>query len=81
MARYYFNIRNDVDTDDAEGVELPDLDAAREHAMDGARDLVCADIKKGYLNLDHRIIVTDERGDEVLTLTFRQAFEFRSDGP
>ena len=61
MPRYYFNIRNDADVDDPEGKELPDEAAAREHALESARDLVCAHIHEhAGVNLDHRIEVTDE---------------------
>ena len=58
MPVYRFHIRNSEHTDDEEGTALPDLAAAREHALEGARDLVCADIRKGWLNLDHYIEVT-----------------------
>ena len=80
MPRYFFHIRNDVHTDDTEGRELPDLAAAREFALDSARDLVCADIRRGWLNLDHNIIIANADGATLLTLTFREAFELRS-GP
>lgn len=74
MPRYFFHLRNDAHTQDEEGKELPDLAAAREHALEAARDVVCGDIRRGYLNLDHYVEVTDESGDTVLKLTFREAF-------
>ena len=77
MPRYFFHIRNSERTDDEEGRELPDLDAAREFALEGARELVCADIKKGWLNLDHHIDVADEAGAVLFRLTFREAFTIR----
>jgi hypothetical protein len=55
MPHYYFNIYNDETTLDEEGRELPDLAAARELALDSARDLVCESVHKGHLNLDHRM--------------------------
>jgi hypothetical protein len=79
MPRFFFNVRNDMHADDEEGCVLPDLAAAREHALEGARDLVCTDIKRGWLNLDHYVEVLDDRRQTVLTLTFRDAFEIRSD--
>jgi uncharacterized protein DUF6894 len=33
MPRYFFNVMNDVKTQDFDGVELPDLDAARGEAQ------------------------------------------------
>lgn len=74
MARYYFHLRNDVDTDDEEGIELPDVAAAREHAIENARMMVCESVKQGHLHLDHCIFVTDESGEQVVTVTFREAF-------
>lgn len=44
MARYFFNLRYRPGPDglavDPEGDELPDLDAARDHALSEARDLI-----------------------------------------
>lgn len=74
MARFYFNVRNDLVVDDEEGVELDDLHAARELAIESARVLVCESVKLGHLNLDHYIEVLDEERQPVLTLTFRDAF-------
>src|SRR3546814_2018267 len=73
--RFYFHIRNDLTADDEEGVELADETAAKEHALEGARSLVCASIHEhGSVNLDHRIEVTNDQHQRVLTLTFREAF-------
>jgi hypothetical protein len=74
MPRYYFHVRNDEDVRDDEGQELPDLHAARQCALEGARDLICGNVKQGRLNLDHCIIVTDETDLVVMKLTFRDAF-------
>jgi hypothetical protein len=74
MPRYYFNIYNHEVTLDDEGRELPDLGAARELALESARELVCESVHQGHLNLDHRIEVTDESGESVIVLTFREAF-------
>jgi hypothetical protein len=78
MPRYYFHVRNDVNAEDEEGLELPDLAAARETAVEAARDMCCADIKQGWLNLDSRVDVTDEQGETLLSVTFGQAFEVRN---
>ncbi len=79
MPRFYFHLRNTLETDDEEGRELPDLEAARELALENAREIVCANIREGYLNLDHRIEVTDADGREVLVITFRDAFRIEED--
>jgi hypothetical protein len=74
MPRYYFHVFNDVPAIDEEGMDLPDLDAAREQAMDSARELVCEAIHQGHLNLDHRIEVEDSRHAKVLSISYRDAF-------
>ncbi len=78
MPLYFFHIRNSEHVDDEQGRELSDLAAAREIALEGVRELVCADIKKGWLNLDHYVEVADEAGAVLLRLTFREAFQIRS---
>ena len=71
MARYYFHLRDDVSADDDEGTELPDIGAARAQAEKYARALAAASVQeRGKLCLDHRIEVTNEAGQDVLTVTF-----------
>lgn len=74
MPRYYLHVFNDEITLDEEGLELPDLEAARQEALESARSLVCDAVHKGYLNLDHRIEIETEGRKHLLTLTFREAF-------
>ena len=78
MPHYFFHIYNHDITMDEEGRDLPDLAAARELALDSARDLVCESVHHGHLNLDHRIEVQDEKGETVIVLTFREAFTISS---
>jgi hypothetical protein len=74
MPRFYFHVHNDYDAEDQEGMELPDLTAARTFAVESARDLVCESVSKGHLNLDHRIDIADEDGTVLQSVTFREAF-------
>ncbi len=64
MPRYFFNVR-DADGDisqDAEGQELPDLDAARTEAVSVNREMLGEHLLHGG-HLDHRQIeIADERG-------------------
>lgn len=72
MERFYFHLFNDVDAHDEEGVELADLDAAREHAKADARFTAGEVLKEdGRLNLDHRIEITDAAGTMMDTVYFR----------
>jgi hypothetical protein len=77
MTRYFFHLHADSFVEDEEGIELADLASAREHALEGARDMVCADIRQGWLNLDHSIEITDGK-IQLMRLSFREAFEIRS---
>lgn len=74
MPRFFFHVHNHIQTEDEEGTELPDAAAARDFAVNVARDLVCDSVHEGRLNLDHYLHVTDEDGQDVLTVTFREAF-------
>jgi hypothetical protein len=78
MPHFYFHVYNHDITIGEEGRDLPDLAAARELALDSARDLVCESVHQGHLNLDHRIEVQDDAGETVITLTFREAFTITS---
>jgi hypothetical protein len=81
MPLFYFHVFNDVVNMDEEGQELPSLDAAREHALEIARELVCEEVHQGYLNLEHRIEIDDEKGERLLALTFRDAFTVTDTAP
>ncbi|HEX4737140.1 MAG TPA: hypothetical protein VH331_06225 [Allosphingosinicella sp.] len=81
MPRFYFHVYNDIVAIDEEGLDLPDVDAAREQALESARELVCEGIHKGQLNLDHRIEIEDENHNKVLTLTYRDAFTVTGERP
>lgn len=77
MPRYFFNVYDDVVAPDEEGQELPNLQAARLSAIAGARDLVTAQVKHGYMVRSHWIDVIDEQGAVVLSVTFGEAVEVR----
>jgi hypothetical protein len=68
MPRYYFNVRDGFDLDeDDEGVELPDVEAAKAEAIatvEELRDELGADAAGIELE------VTDEEGRRLLTLPF-----------
>jgi len=74
MARYFFNIKNDIEVADPEGQELDNLAAARQLAVAYARDLAAEAVRQGEVDLNHRIVITDEDGDALLTVTFGEAF-------
>lgn len=69
----FFNLRNERDVQDDEGSDLADLGAARDHAVADIRELMKEEVKKGRINLTHRIEVADERGRPVLRVPFLEA--------
>ena len=77
MPRYFFHVFDDVIAEDEEGIELPNLAAARLKALIGARDLIAEQVRRGYFVLSHWIDVVDEQGEKVLTITFRDAVDIK----
>ncbi len=63
--------RNDLSVDDEEGQELPDAEAARAWAQRYALDMTAASVLEQHkINLHHRIQVTNESEQDVLTVRF-----------
>ena len=77
VPRYFFNVYDDVITQDEEGLKLPNLAAARLSALIGARSLIIEQVRHGYIVLSHWIDVTDEHGETVLTVTFDDALDIK----
>lgn len=74
MTRFFFHVFDHAVAIDDDGLELADERAARAAAVAGAREMACEQIRTGHLRLDHRIEITDETGNLVATLPFRDAF-------
>ncbi|WP_210483236.1 DUF6894 family protein [Microvirga antarctica] len=67
MPRFYFNIRDGYDLDeDDEGIELPDLDAARAEALATVEELRDQLSDAGNIELE----IADESGRRLLTVPF-----------
>ena len=78
MPRYFFDLHNDIATSDEEGRELPDLSAAKAHALREARAMVQASVgEHGRIDLQHHIDVRDESGSVVHVMLFRDAVTVR----
>jgi len=76
MPRFYFHIVDGEDvTRDEEGLDLPDREAARLAALDGARDIMAAEIHQGAIDLRMRIEVEDEEGQALLSVPFADAVQ------
>ncbi len=73
MKRYFFNLYNDDITEDFEGVELADDDAACERAMKEARNLAAESVRCGHLVGNHYIEIVDADRKVVGSVRFDEA--------
>lgn len=71
MRRFYFHLFNDMTVHDREGTPLPNDAVAMQRAANSAREMAAQSVREGRLVLDHRIEVTDERGECVGIVYFR----------
>jgi hypothetical protein len=63
MPRYFFDLHNDYDASDPEGLEFPDLECAVAHALLEAREMIQANVAEtGRIDLSHHIDVRVETG-------------------
>jgi len=78
VPRYYFHLYDDIECKDDEGKDLPDLAAARDHAVSDARAIVAEEIQaKGEFSLSHWIEIEDESGEVVLIVKFADAVNIK----
>ena len=80
MPRYYFDLHNDLDVIDDQGVILATFEDARAHAFLEAREMIRSSVD-GYARIDlgHRIAIRDEHGAMVGTVRFDEAVLFVRD--
>jgi hypothetical protein len=74
---YYFNVQNDLFSEDFEGAELPDLDAARAHAAAGARSIAADNVMEGHLDREHFIEILDAQRRPLARVSFGDAVAIR----
>jgi hypothetical protein len=80
MTRFYLHINNGGGySEDTEGQELDDLDAARAAAIEGVRSLLSEEARQGQLDLSGRIEIADGDGNILLIVPFSEAVELRQD--
>ena len=73
MPHFYLNLRNDLELKDPEGLDAENVEAARNAAIRGARDIMAEDMRHGELCLSDSIDVVDEKGHVVSSVAFRDA--------
>jgi hypothetical protein len=70
MPRYFFDLRDDLEAHDPEGAVLADLDAALARAQAEAREMLCACVAEGKIDLHHHIKIRDEDGQVAAVVEF-----------
>jgi hypothetical protein len=72
MPRYYINFQSgDELAKDDEGIELPSLEAAWKAALISAREIIADEIKADAKNPLRAVVITDESGQDLLTVPAR----------
>jgi hypothetical protein len=63
MGNFYFHLRyGDELVTDTEGANLPDIAAARQEALESAREILADAIRSGRQNIPEAVVVADESG-------------------
>ena len=79
MPLFYFHVFNGTgETRDEEGVELPDLEAARLQALNGIRSILREEVGRGELDLGGLIRITDAQDHFMLDVPFQTAVSVRN---
>ena len=74
MPRYHFRVHDEWgEAPDDQGTDLPDLDAARLHAIAGARSLMSHSVLAGILDFGARIDIEDGDGNVLTSICYRDA--------
>ena len=78
MPRFYLTVCNNTRAIDYEGEELPNLEAATSRAIQGARELIAAEILAGRpLSQGHCIEIADADGMVLHTVRFGDVIQLR----
>jgi hypothetical protein len=68
VPKFYFHLKARVPSEDVDGIDLPDVAAAREEAMRFGRELMKVNQGMGDYGSSGSLVVTNEMGEEVLTM-------------
>jgi uncharacterized protein DUF6894 len=68
VPKFYFHLKARVPSEDIDGIELPDVAAAREEAMRFGRELMKVNQGMGGYGSSGDLVVISEDGTEILTM-------------
>lgn len=76
MPRFFLHLHNRLGfVRDEEGMEVPDLDAAKEQAVQSIRSVIGEEVQQGLVDLRGRIEIASESGDVLASAPFIQAVQ------
>lgn len=83
MPRFYLHVCNGSGfVEDEEGTELSGLDEARQKAIDGLRDIMATEMRRGEINMGSFIEIEGEDHRLLMTVPFLEAVRVTSElGP
>lgn len=78
MPRFHLNVFNDDVSLDPDGIDRPDLKAAKHEAVRGARALIADDVIAGRpVHQSHRVEITDQNGNVLDIVRFGDMVELQ----
>jgi hypothetical protein len=80
MPLYFLHVYNSTGwSRDEEGLDLPDLDAARAQAVEGIRSILSDEVEHGKIDFAGKIEIADESGRVLATVTYHDAVDLRDE--
>jgi hypothetical protein len=81
MPLFFLHVYNRTGSSrDEEGLDLPDLDAARTQAVQGIRSILRDEVGRGKIDFEGHIDIADESGRVLATVTYHDAVDLREEG-
>jgi len=78
MPHFYFHVFNGSgETHDDEGIDLPDVQSARNQALIAIRSILSDELGRGQLDFGGMIRITDQDDHLLLEVPFTEAVEVR----
>jgi hypothetical protein len=75
---YFLHLDGELQLSDAVETDADDLEAARQIAILGIRDILCHEAISGEIDLSRQIDITDEHGELLVSVSFSEAVTIRS---
>ena len=80
MPRYYLHLHNRTGfTRDDEGLELPDVAAARNEAVRSIRSILSSEVLDGQIDFDGRLDIAGEDEEVVASVSFADAVQLKAE--